>query len=322
MLRYQPISAAEARNALERTSDMGIVRTPLVRLNAPEVPVDIFLKLENLRPIGSFKIRGMANALAQVDPVDLANGVWTVSAGNAAQGLAWSSRQLGVGCTVVVPESAPMAKLVAIDRLGASIIKVPFDEWLKIPAQRSFDGLDGLFIHPFSDPAVMAGNGTIALEVVSDLPEAAAVLVPWGGGGLSCGIAAVLRELAPHMAVYACEISPSAPLSASLEAGRPTTVPYAPSFVDGIGAPLVFPEMFELAQRVLDGSVVVSLDETRRALKLLAERNHVISEGAGAVPVAAAMRGVKAPGAVVCIISGGNIDVDKLTRILSDDTTV
>lgn len=323
MFRHQPTSAAEARKAVERTSSMGIVRTPLVRLNAPEVPVEIFLKLESLQPIGSFKIRGMANALAQADRVDLAEGVWTVSAGNAAQGLAWSALRLGVGCTVVVPESAPMAKLVAIDQLGASIIQVPFDEWLKIPARRSFDGLDGLFIHPFSDAAVMAGNGTIALEVVSDLPEAAAVLIPWGGGGLSCGIAAVLRELAPHMAVYACEFSPSAPLHASLVAGKPTTVPYAPSFVDGIGAPLVFPEMFELAQRVLDGSLVVSLDETRRVLKLLAERNHVISEGAGAVPVAAAMRGeLTLSGAVVCIVSGGNIDVDKLTRILSEDPAV
>ena len=317
---HEPVLSSDARAAVERIADMGGIRTPLVRLNV-DASAEIHLKLENLQTIGSFKIRGMANAIALADADDLAKGVWTVSAGNAGQGVAWCARRLGVACSVVVPDSAPAAKLSALERLGAKIIRVPFDEWLKIPATRTFEGLEGVLVHPFSDRAVMAGNGTIALEILEDLPNVEAVLVPWGGGGLCCGIASVLRELAPHVKVYACEFSPTAPLRASLEANHPTEVPYRSSFVDGIGAPVVFNEMFELGRQLVDGSLVSRLDDVERALRLIVTRNHVVPEGAGAVAVAAALGGEAGAGCVTCVVSGGNIDVGVLARLLEADVS-
>jgi len=310
----EPISLPEIRAARERIAGAA-VRTPLVRLNA-DAPAEVFLKLECLQPIGSFKLRGAANAIALASPEDLGRGVWTASAGNMAQGVAWCARERGVSCTVVVPDTAPRAKLEAIARLGARAVKVPFDEWFEIFRSHRHEGLDGLFVHAFSDERVMAGNGTIGLELLEDLPDLDAVVVPYGGGGLLCGIAFALRALAPHVRVYACEADVAAPLAASLAAGRPVVVDHTPSFVDGIGGPFVFEEMFELTQPLTERSLVVSLAEAAEAVRLLAERNHVVAEGAGAVPVAAALAGQAGAGKVACIVSGGNIDAAKLATIL------
>jgi threonine dehydratase len=232
-----------------------------------------------------------------------------------AQGVAWHARERGLACSVVVPDTAPRAKLDAIDRLGAEIVEVSPATWLEVFRTRSYPGMDGFFVHPFSDPAVMAGNGTIGLEIAEDLPDVGAVLVPYGGGGLSCGIASALREVAP---VYACEVETAAPLAASLEAGEPVEVDYVPSFVDGIGAPTVFPEMFELARQLLAGSIVVGLDEIASAIRLLVERARVVAEGAGAASVAAALRTKE--GKVVCVVSGGNLDTAVLETILAGKT--
>jgi threonine dehydratase len=284
------------------------VRTPLVRLQH-DADAEIYLKLENLQPIGSFKLRGAANALALAEP----EALWTASAGNMAQAVAWHARERGLPCTAVVPETAPRTKLDAIERLGGEVVKVPLADWLEVFRTREYPGMEGLFVHPFSDDAVMAGNGTIGLEILEDLPEVDAVLIPYGGGGLSCGIASALRARAPRCKVYACEVETAAPLAASLEAGEPVEIDYIPSFVDGIGAPTVFPEMFELASKLLDGSLVVSVDETAAAVRLLIERNRVVAEGAGAAPVAAALLRT---GTIVCIVSGGNIDTATLREIL------
>ena len=292
------------------------MRTPLVRLNAAEASPEIWLKLENLQPIGSFKLRGAGNAIALLPRESLANGVYTASAGNMAQGVAWSARRLGVPCTVIVPEHAPQTKLDAIERLGASIVRLPFDDWWNVLVNHGHQDIGGTFIHPVSDPAVIAGNGTIGLEILEDLPDVATVLVPYGGGGLSCGIASALRALAPGVKVVACEIETAAPLAASLAAGTPCQIAYTPSFVDGIGAKGVLEEMWPLASRLLDGSCVVSLAETAAAVKLLVERNRVVAEGAGATPVAAALRGKASGAKVVCVVSGGNIDAKKLAIIL------
>ena len=316
IVHHDPVTARDAQAARERLAGSGVVRTPLLRLNVDDPHRDIYLKLENLQPIGSFKLRGMWNALAGRDQKSLAGGVWTLSAGNAAQGLAWSARRLGVECKVVVPDNAPRAKIDAVERLGAQIVVVPIEEWFELAATRTFPGLDALLVHPFSDRAVMAGNGTIALEILEDLPDVDTVLVPWGGGGLCCGIGAVLREVAPAVRVYACEFSPSAPLKASLEAGKVTEVPYGPSFVDGIGAPRTYPEMLELAQRLGIDALVSPLAEVAAALRLVAGRNHVVVEGAAAVPVAAALSGAAGAGRVACVVSGGNIDLDKLAGLL------
>lgn len=309
-------SLAQIQSARE-TINGSAIRTPLVRLNADEIPAEIYLKLENLQPIGSFKIRGATNAMAQMSPETLSRGVLTASAGNMAQGVAWRARALGIPCTVVAPDTAPDAKVKAVERLGGRVIKVPFAEWWRAFETRAFAGVDATFIHAFDDVDVMAGNGTIALEIVEDLREFAAVVIPWGGGGLACGIAAALRALNSKCKIYAAEVATAAPLVASLAAGIPAAVDYQPSFVDGIGAKVVFPQMLARAQQLIDGSLVAELDEVRSALRLLAERNRVIAEGAGACALACALAGKAGGGRVVCIVSGGNIDFAKLCEILN-----
>ncbi len=293
------------------------IRTPLVRLNARETSAEIYLKLENLQPIGSFKIRGAANAMGHLQPATLTRGVLTASAGNMAQGVAWRARDLGVPCTVMAPETAPETKVKAIERLGGRVIKVPFEEWWRAFETRTFPGMEGTFIHAFDDLNVMAGNGTIALEILEDCPHVDAVVIPWGGGGLACGIAAALRAVHSKCRIYAAEVATAAPLAASLAAGTPQAVDYQPSFVDGIGAKMVFPQMLERAQKLIDGSLVAELEEIRSALRLMAERNRIIAEGAGACALACALAGKAGVGKVVCIVSGGNIDFASLCEILT-----
>ncbi len=306
------------RAAADRIADLAI-RTPLVGLNVADSPAQIHLKLENLQPIGSFKVRGAGNAIRCADEanLDLTDGVYTASAGNMAQGLAYVAGQIGVPCAAVVPDQAPQTKLAAIERLGGTVVKVPFDEWWQVILTHRFDGLPGRMIHPVSNPDVMAGNGTIGLEILEDLPDVDAIVVPYGGGGLSCGIAAAAKAIKPDVLVYAAEVETAAPLTASLAAGRPVEVNYKPSFVDGCGSRSVLAEMWPLASTLLDGALVVTLDEVAQAIRLLAERNRVIAEGAGAVSVAAALAGKAGTGTVACIVSGGNIDAAKLAVILS-----
>jgi len=290
-----------------------------VRLDV-DAPCEIFLKLECLQPIGSFKLRGAGNAMALAPRESLARGVYTASAGNMAQGVAWNARRLGIPCTVVVPDHAPEAKLSAVERLGGKIVKVPMERWWQVLVEHHYPGLEGLFVHPVSDPAVIAGNGTIGLEILEDLPGVDAVLVPWGGGGLSCGIASALRALAPAAKVFGCEAQTAAPLGASLAAGRPVAVDYTASFVDGIGARGLLPEMWPLAKALIAGSLVSSLDEIAAALRLLVARAHVVAEGAGATSVAAALSGRAGGGKIVCVVSGGNIDAAVLAAILRGET--
>lgn len=315
MATHAPIALEQIRAARDRIAG-SVMRTPLVRLTAEDTPAEIYLKLENLQPIGSFKLRGASNAMLLAGAPTLARGVWTASAGNMAQGVAWQARRMGVPCTVVVPDHAPDTKLAAITRLGATFVKVPFAEWFAILTTHQHPGMEGLFVHPFSDPSVMAGNGTIGLEILEDLPDVDAIVVPYGGGGLSCGIASAVRALQPGVRVYACEVEGTASLAAALAAGAPTPIDYLPNFVDGIGSPSVLPDMWPLASRLLDGSLVSAVPEVAAAIRLLAERNRVIAEGAGAAPVAAAVAGKAGTGRVVCVVSGGNIDSGKLATIL------
>jgi threonine dehydratase len=308
-------SLDEIRAARERLKGI-IVRTPLLRLNSEDAPAEVWLKLENLQPIGSFKLRGAGNAMRLAGPEKLRDGVYTASAGNMAQGVAWSARELGVPAAVVVPEHAPATKLAAIERLGGRVVKVPWERWWQVIEEHSFPGLGGLFIHPVADRAVMAGNGTIALEILEDLPDVDTVLVPFGGGGLSCGIAAALAALRPEARVFGCEVATAAPLAAALAAGSVQTIDYQPSFVDGIGGKSLLPEMWPIVSALLAGARVVSLEEVAAAVGLLAERHRVIAEGAGATPVAAALKGIPGARKVVCIVSGGNLDAAKLCAIL------
>ena len=289
------------------------IRTPLVRLNAPEIPAEIYLKLENLQPIGSFKIRGAANAMAHLSAEELQRGVVTASAGNMAQGVAWRARELGIPCTVIAPETAPETKIRAIERLHGRVLKVSYEAWWRAFEERTYPGVEGTFIHAFDDLNVMAGNGTIALEILEDLPDVDMVVIPWGGGGLACGIASAMRELKPAAKIFAAEVATAAPLTAAWKAGSPRVIEPQRSFVDGIGGKSVFPRMFERAKQLLNGVLVAEVDQVAAALRLMAERNRIIAEGAGAAPVACVLDRPKAK--IVCVVSGGNIDLSKLAEI-------
>jgi threonine dehydratase len=298
------------------------VRTPLIRLNLPDGGPRVYLKLENLQPTGSFKLRGAAAVLAGASAASLAGGVVTASAGNMGQGAAWFARRLGVPCTVLVPPTAPAAKIDAMEALGARVLRVSAEDWWRAFEERRADGVDGVFVHAFDDPQVMAGNATIALEIVEDLPEMTAVLVPWGGGGLSCGIAAGLRMVGHPARVYAAEVDTAAPLAPSLSAGHPVTVDMRPSFVDGIGSRTVLPSMYERATRLGIASLVAPVDDVAAALRLMLERNRVLAEGAGATPVACALaafrEGAFGPDdVVVCVVSGGVIGLDTVAALLA-----
>jgi threonine dehydratase len=308
-----PLDAIQA--ARERLKG-GAIHTPLVRLNVDDAPAEIYLKLENLQPVGSFKLRGAGNKMLSATGEQLNRGVWTASTGNMAQGVAWYARHLGLDCTVVVPHTASELKLNAIRRLGGQIVKASWEDYFNAQINWEFEGMDGLFIHPFADPDVMAGNGTIALEILDDLPDVEAVMVSYGGGGLGCGIASALRAAHPDVKVYASEAETAAPLTLSLAAGRMVEVSHTRSFVDAIGAPAVFKQMWPLVSRLIDGSIAMPLESIAGAIRLLVERNHVVAEGAGALPVAAALTGEAGSGKVVCVVSGGNIDPAKLVTIL------
>ena len=292
-------------------------RTPLVRFYDDNFPGEIYLKLENLQPIGSFKLRGAYNAMSTADNSLLNEGVYTASAGNMAQGVAWNAKMMNIPCTVIVPDHAPQTKLDAITRLGAKFIKIPFNDWWQVLVTRKFEGMKGLFVHPVSDPPVIAGNGTIGLEILEDLPDVDTVIVPYGGGGLMSGIATAIKSIKPNVKIFASEVETAAPLAPSLAAGEPVKVEYQASFVDGMGSVGLLSEMWPLVSKLVDGSIVLSLKQIADAIKLLIERNRVIAEGAGGSSFAAALTGKAGKGKIVCVISGGNIDAEKLIKILS-----
>jgi threonine dehydratase len=305
------IPLEEIRRARERLGD-AVLRTPLVRFDG-----DVWLKLENLQPIGSFKLRGALSAIRAASPTELAGGVVTASAGNMGQGVAWAAREAGVRARIVAPDSAPRAKLDAIERLGGEIISVTHEAWWQTMVDRRYEGLDGLFVHPVEDDAVMAGNGTIGLELCEDLADFDTVIVPWGGGGLTTGIASAVKALRPDVRVVTAEPETAAPLAAALAAGAPTEIDHRISFVDGAGGRALLPTMWDRARELVDEAVAVPLDDVAEAIRLLAARARVVAEGAGALALAAAR---EREGTTVCIVSGGNIDAAVLARILAGET--
>ena len=293
------------------------IRTPLVRLNY-DTPAEIYLKLECLQPIGAFKIRGAYNAVRLLPDEQRRKGVWTVSAGNAAQGVALAAKKAGVPCKVLTMDTAPAAKLNAIRRLGADIVQTSYDECWKALGARAHPAMTGAFVHPFEDDEFIAGNASAGLEILQDLPEVDAVVAGFGGGGLSCGIAAALKERGSKAKVFAAEPETAAPLARSFAAGSAQNFPeWKASFVDGCGGKSVFPRMWAMAQHLLAGSIVVTLEETRQAMKIVAERNHIIAEGAAACAVAAALSGKCGRGKIVCVVSGGNIDLAVFSKLVA-----
>jgi threonine dehydratase len=304
------IALEEIRLARERLGDT-VLRTPLV-----QVDDGIWAKLECLQPIGSFKLRSALNAIRAAPSEELRDGVVTVSAGNMAQGVAWAAREVGVRARIVVPETAPRAKLDAIERLGGELVTVTRPEWWRTMLAGQHDGIQGLFVHPVLNDAVMAGNGTIGLEICEDLDDFDTLITPWGGGGLTTGVASAVKALRPNVSVVTAEPATGAPFAAALAAGRPVDVEFESSFVDGAGGPSLLPGMWERAHGLVDEAVAVPLDDVAAAMRLLASRAHVIAEGAGALAVAAA-RGRR--GRTVCVVSGGNVDAAVLARVFAGD---
>ena len=306
------IALAEIEAARERIAGAA-VRTPLLRLHV-EAPAEIYLKLENLQPVNSFKIRGATNAVMLAPEKARRTGLVTASAGNMAQGVAWTARELGVPATIAVPEHAPQAKLAAIERLGGRVLKLPYDDWWNAIVTSRVDGVEGLFVHPVQDPGVIAGNGTIGLEVLEDLPEPDAVVIPYGGGGLTVGIASAVKALRPGTRIFTAEPATAAALAAAFAAGKPTDVDYQASFVDGSGSRRVLDTMWPQVAPLVDGALSIPVAEVAAAVRLLAERARVIAEGAGALALAAALSGRAGSGRVVCIVSGGNINLSTLAE--------
>src|SRR5213595_1340145 len=313
----RPIKLSEIRAARGRIGKT-IVRTPLIRLElGPEFP-DIRLKLENLQPINAYKLRGAANAVAALSEADRKRGVWTISAGNAGRGVAYAARAAGVPCTVVVVETAPKSKLERMKALGATLIPVPYEIAWKALDERSFPGVGGTFIHPFDDDAFIAGHGTMGLEILEDAPDVAAVIGSIGGGGLIAGVASAIKAVRPEVKVFGAEPETAAPAALSFEKGSPQIFPnWRASFVDGAGGQSMFPRMWERMKPVVDDYLVVTLKQTKNAMRLLAEKARIISEGAGALPLAAALSGRAGKGPIVAIVSGGNIDLNKFCELIA-----
>ena len=313
----RPIKLTEIRGARTRIART-IVRTPLIRLElGPDFP-DIRLKLENLQPINSYKLRGAANAVAMLSELDRKRGVWTISAGNAGQGVAYAAREAGVPCTVVVIETAPQSKIERMRALGAKLIPVPYDLAWKALEERSYPGAEGTFVHPFDDHNFIAGHGTMGLEILEDAPDTAAVIASIGGGGLITGVGSAIKALKPEIKVWGVEPETAAPAALSFEKGSPQVFKdFKQSFVDGAGGQSMFPRMWERMKPVVNDYIVVTLDETKKAMRLMAEKARIISEGAGALPIAAALTGKAGKGPIVAIVSGGNIDLKKFCELIA-----
>ncbi len=310
------VSIDEIRAARERIKNLA-VHTPMIRLRHDAPVPEIWLKLENLQPINAFKIRGAANAVAMLSPEARRKGVWTISAGNAGQGVAFAAREAGITCTVVAIETAPETKLERMRNLGARIVKAPFDACWRAMEVREFPGVEGTFIHPFDDHDFVAGNATLGVEILEDLPTVKTVIAAIGGGGLISGIGSAIRQLAPKVRILGAEPETAAPGALSFEKHSAQVFSeWQASFVDGAGGKSIFPRMWERMQGIVDGSIVVSLDEVRRAMRLVAEKTRVIAEGAGALAVAAALSGRAGEGPIVAVVSGGNIDLKKFAELV------
>ena len=313
VLRVSPQDIDEARKRLKGL----VLRTPLVPLNLEDTPADIYLKLENLQPTGSFKVRGAGNAIELLSTEQRAKGVYTCSGGNMAQALAWHAHRYRIPCTAIVPDTAAETKLAGIRRYGADIIQVPFEEVWKVATDHLYPPLkDRVFVHPFSNEHMIAGNGTIGLEILEDLPGVDSVIVPFGGGGLFAGIAIAVKSRKPQVNMYGCEPDTACAFAASLAAGSPKHVERIPSFLEGTGESDVLPEIWDLVRPLAAGSMVVSLKEVASAVRVLFERHRVVAEGSGASSLAAALMGRTCKGPVVCVMSGGNIDPSTLKEIL------
>ncbi|HMI40425.1 MAG TPA: pyridoxal-phosphate dependent enzyme [Sphingomicrobium sp.] len=313
----RPISGGDIEQARSRIAGT-VLRTPLVKLDLGGGAPDIRLKLENLQPTNAYKIRGAANAVANLSDAERARGVWTISAGNAGQGVAYAARQFGIPCTVVAIETAPQTKLERMRALGATIVPVTYDEAWKAAESHEYAGLDGTFIHPFDNHDFIAGHGTMGLEILEDAPDVRTVIAAIGGGGLISGVGSAIKSARPDVAVIGAEPDTAAPYAYSLKEGGPRKFPdWQASFVDGAGGKSVTERMWQRMRPVTDGTITVSLQQVGEAMRLIAEKTRTIAEGAGALSLAAALTGEAGEGPIVCVVSGGNIDLTTFAEIVA-----
>ncbi len=313
----RPVTLAEIEEARKRIAGV-VLRTPLVKLDLGVGGPDVRLKLENLQPTNAYKIRGAANAVAKLSPEARARGVWTISAGNAGQGVAYAARAAGVPCKIVVIDTAPQTKIDRMRALGAELVLTPFDRCWTALEEHAFPGMDGTLVHPFDDQDFITGHGSMGLEILEDAPDVKAVICSIGGGGLIAGVGSAIKAKAPGVRVIGAEPETAAPMAASLKAGEPRVFDeWQASFVDGAGGRSVIPRMWERMRPVMDSSITVTLDQVRAAMRMMAEKARVISEGAGALPLAAALPGQAGDGPIVCVVSGGNIDLKKYAELIA-----
>ena len=313
----RPIGLGDIEAARARIAPT-VLRTPLVKLEVGGGGVDIYLKLENLQPTNAYKIRGAANAVAALSDDERARGVWTISAGNAGQGVAYAARAFGIPCSIVTIETAPQTKLERMRGLGATIVPVSYEVAWQAAETHAYEGMHGTFIHPFDNHDFIAGHATMGLEIVEDLPAVQTVIAAIGGGGLITGVASAMKALRPDVRVIGAEPETASPYAYSLEQGGPRRFPdWQASFVDGAGGKSVTDRMWERMRPLVDASIVVTLDETRQAMRLIAEKARAVAEGAGALALAAALTGKTGEGPIVCIVSGGNIDLEKFCELIS-----
>jgi threonine dehydratase len=315
LVEVKRVAMPQIEAARARLEGLSIV-SPVVACDAAPAGKKVCLKLENLQPVGSFKIRPIGNAILARAPAELSSGIYTTSSGNSALGLAWMARRLGIAATAIVPVNAPEAKLEKLRSLGTRIDMRPIAEWWRAIQRGALDGQEGVYIDAVRDPASLAGDATIGLEILAQSPDIEAILIPFGGGGLACGIACAVRALKPDVKIIACELTSAHPLKAAFDAGEPTETPHAPGFVSGVGVGSVLPEMWPLVSTLIDDVITVSLTEVAAAIKTMVERNRVVAEGAGAVSVAAALSGRYAETKICAVVSGGNLDSSVLATIL------
>lgn len=303
----------EAANTLRAVA----FHTPLVPLHTFDKDTDIYLKLEIHQPIGSFKIRGVFNAVASLDQSERKNGLSTVSAGNTAQALAWTGRYFSVPSRSLMPDTAPQTKIDAVKAYGGQPILVPIAEIFRFLKEQLWENEPYTFIHPWTNRRVMIGHATIGLEIMADLPEVDSVFVPVGGGALIGGIATAIKQRNPSARVYAVEPQGCAALAESFKQNRPASVD-CKTICDGVAVPYMTDEVFGILKEIVDDVLLVSEDTVKQTVKRLALGNRIIAEPSAALPVAAALAMPQSKrGQSVCVVTGGSIDTEKLVGILT-----
>lgn len=309
-------SLASIEQAAQRLAGI-ITHTPLIPLVDGPAEADIFLKPEVLQPIGSFKVRGVGNWSLALSPEDASRGLTTVSAGNTAIAVGYMARRLGVPSRSLVPTSLHRGKREKIESYGTELVEMSMTELMIYMFEERWRDEPYSYLNPWGEPSMIAGHGTIGLEVVEDLPDIDSIFVPVGGGALISGVASALRALKPSVRVYGVQAAVNSALAAAFDAGEPRWIDWHDTIVEGASTPVITHNMYPMLRDLIDDVVLVTEEDVESAMRRLALNNKLVTEGAGAAGVAAAL---KVPlddrGVSVCVVSGGSVEPGVLTRVL------